>query len=180
VDIEELVPRKLMTNIESVATPSWSHDGRWVYFRSHETTGRMIYRCPATGGDATALAALPNVTLPQESFDGETLYFAAREGPTDVLEISLKPPFKQSPVEGLPVVDDSTDWTVVTGGIYFVPKENRLSVQYYEFGTRKIRELFKVEREFGEGLSISRDGRYFVYSLNERQDRDIMLVDHFQ
>jgi Tol biopolymer transport system component/DNA-binding winged helix-turn-helix (wHTH) protein len=180
VNIEELVPRKLITNIESVSKPSWSHDGRWIYFRSYETIGHKIYRCPATGGDATALAALPNVTSPQEAFDGETLYFAARGGPTDLLEISLKPPFKQSPVEGLPMVDHSTLWTVVAGGIYFVPKENHLSVQYYEFGTRRIREIFKVEKEFGEGLSISRDGQYFVYSLNERRDRDIMLVDHFQ
>jgi Tol biopolymer transport system component/DNA-binding winged helix-turn-helix (wHTH) protein len=180
VNIEELVPRRLITNIEHVARPSWSHDGRWIYFTSYETTGHKIYRCPATGGDATVLAGLPNVTAPQESFDGETLYFAARGGATEVLEISLKPPFKQSPVEGLPVVDDSTLWTVVAGGIYFVPNETHLSVQYYEFGTRRIREIFKVEKEFGEGLSISPDGRYFVYSLNERQDSDIMLIDHFQ
>ncbi len=48
------------------------------------------------------------------------------------------------------MVDDSTLWTVVAGGIYFVPNETHPSVQHYEFGTRRIREIFKVEREFGE------------------------------
>jgi len=56
VDISERIPRNLVTNIPKVATPTWSRDGKWIYFRSFETLGHKIYRCPATGGNAAPLS----------------------------------------------------------------------------------------------------------------------------
>jgi eukaryotic-like serine/threonine-protein kinase len=50
VDIPERVPRKLITTSVDTTTPSWSHDGNWIYFRSHEAFGHKLYRCPAGGG----------------------------------------------------------------------------------------------------------------------------------
>ena len=55
-DVAERKPRKLVTNITNVMRPNWSRDGKGIYFRSEEPGRPGVYRCPASGGDAIALA----------------------------------------------------------------------------------------------------------------------------
>ena len=64
-----------LTNAPSFnAIPSWSHDGKWIYFCSDRGGTRDIWRMPAQGGGAVqvthtgALAAL-------ESADGKFVYY---------------------------------------------------------------------------------------------------------
>jgi len=179
VDVAERVPRKLQTNARDVARPSWSHDGKWIYFRSYEAIGHKIYRCPATGGDATVITTSPDGTFPQESFDGEELYFAARNVNTGLRKVALKDGFADAPVEGLPVVLNQDLWTIAPHGIYFVAATKPKTLEYYDFATKTIREIFKVEKEFDSGLSVSPDGRYLLYSQVEENNADIMVVNYF-
>jgi Tol biopolymer transport system component len=83
VDISERMPRKLVTNLSAMMTPSWSHDGQWIYSASDgpDSAGPFgpakIYRCPANGGNAVALSTGEGL-FPLESSDGETVYFPNR------------------------------------------------------------------------------------------------------
>jgi len=54
-----------------------------------------------------------------------------------------------------------------------------ISVQYLDFASRRLRQIFEVDRGFGTGLSISSDGRWMIYSQDRSVTGDIMLVDHF-
>jgi Tol biopolymer transport system component/DNA-binding winged helix-turn-helix (wHTH) protein len=179
VDISERVPRKLVTNIPQMSSPAWSHDGKWIYFRSYETVGHRIYRCPATGGDALPVATLPDAVNFLESFDGNSLYFAVRVANTDLGMLSLTGATSVSNVQGLPKFKNSTLWTMVPGGIYFVPHDDPRSLHYYDFSTKKIRRIFSIEKDFDGGLSISADGRYILFSQLDEENSNIMLVDHF-
>ncbi len=73
VDVAEGVPRRIETNVRDVALPSWSHDGKFIYFTSFEAFGQKIYRCSATGGEATPLRTGRDGMNPQESPDGTML-----------------------------------------------------------------------------------------------------------
>jgi Tol biopolymer transport system component/DNA-binding winged helix-turn-helix (wHTH) protein len=182
VDVANRVPRQLVTNVQEIARPGWSHDGKWIYFRSYETVGHKIYRCPASGGNATSLAAGPDATSPQESPDGKTLYFAGSNYNTSLWKVSLegglaKPP---SVVEGLPPVAMEDLWAVDSGGIYFVPTKTADTLDYYESSTGKIRQVFKAQNSFFGGISISPDGRYLLYSQHDGENSAIiMIVDNF-
>src|SRR5260370_12415008 len=76
VDVSQLVPRKLVTNTLEASEPSWSRDGKWIYFVSGIADGHRLYRCPAQGGEANRLSK-SEASDPLESFDGQMVVFAA-------------------------------------------------------------------------------------------------------
>jgi Tol biopolymer transport system component len=181
VDISERLPRKVMTNLADMSTPSWSHDGNWLYFQSHtaHSPDTRIFRCSASGGDAVVLSA-DTGSYAQESYDGETVYFANQSGgPATLQVISLKPLSSQSVLKGMPAVADQSWWTVVPRGIYFVPANSPKSLQYFDFATKRVRQIFEVEKYFVNGVSVSPDGRSILYTQMQDPNTDIMLVDPF-
>jgi Tol biopolymer transport system component len=174
-DVAERKPRRLVTNVSSTIRPSWSRDGKWVYFVSHAAGMEGVYRCPASGGDAIVLSKDAHGFDPRESFDGKTLYFVAEE--YRLRQVALPgQPGTESGVDGsLRVVN----WALTPGGVYFVPVDALRSVRYFDFGNRRIRTVFEADSDLGYGLSVSPDGRWILYSQEGDTTGDIMLVDHF-
>ena len=70
--------------------------------------------------------------------------------------------------------------TVSPGGTFFVPADAPRSFRYFDFDTKQVRRIFDTGRDIGDGLSVSPDGRWILYALDEDVNGDIMLVDHFQ
>jgi Tol biopolymer transport system component/DNA-binding winged helix-turn-helix (wHTH) protein len=181
VDIAERMPRKVVTNLPDMYLPSWSHDGKWLYFQvstAHQTSVR-VFRCRASGGAAVALSAESD-SFPWESYDGKTLYFFNELDKRSVHMVSLQPPGEESVLKGMPAVLDGSQWTVVPGGIYFVAADAPKSVRYFDFATKQIRQVFEVDKDFQNGLSVSPDGRWILYTQADEANSDIMLVEHFQ
>ncbi len=182
VDVGEGKPKKLVTNISGVIRPHWSRDGKWIYFRSNGSDRTGIYRCSAVGGEAIALSQDTDGLVPQESFDGKTVYFADSSARTVLRKVSLRalPGTGSEGGDGLPRVSNAGVWTVSPGGIYYVPAEAPKSVRYFDFATKQMRPILEVDKYFGSGLSVSPDGRWILYSMVGDVSSDIMLVDHFQ
>jgi Tol biopolymer transport system component/DNA-binding winged helix-turn-helix (wHTH) protein len=179
-DLLDLVPRKLVTNIPTVSNPTWSHDGKWIYFASSESVGQKLYRCPATGGDAMPLTAQPGYG-PLESPDGRMIYFAAMRPSKPILKaVALDRPGTESSVEGLPRLLSAYIWTMVEKGIYFVPAEAPRSLRYFDFASRRARSVLEVDKALVDGMSVSPDGHWILYSQVDEENRDIMIVDHFR
>ena len=80
----------------------------------------------------------------------------------------------------MPALSDRSLWTVVPPGIYFAPMEAPKSVPYFDFAAEHVRRILKSKKSFGNGLSVSPDGRWLLYTQVDKANSDIMLVENFR
>lgn len=176
----DLIPHKLNTNIHQATNPNWSRDGKWIYFRGYEGVGHQIYRCPAEGGKATLMAASQDLDEPVESTDGKLLYFLSREAVAQLMTIPVnQPSATPQPVPEMPNVAFGHQWAPAANGIYFTPSSAPRSLSFYDFASKRVREVFHTDRDLAGGISLSPDGRYLLYSQLDENNSTIMLVTNF-
>jgi Tol biopolymer transport system component/DNA-binding winged helix-turn-helix (wHTH) protein len=181
VDISARIPHKLRTNLKQANWPSWSSDGKWIYLRGYEGVGHQLYRCPAEGGDARLLDAGEDPIAPIESGDGKWLYFPERNLNARLMMLEIgRPGAEPMPVPDMPKIAVVTQWEVMPNGIYFVPQDSPRTVSFYDFATRRTRPVFTTDRELDDGLSVSTDGRYLLYSQADESNSNVMIVNDFK
>ena len=74
------------------------------------------------------------------------------------------------------------DWAITSKGIYYMRFGTfpHVSINFFEFATRKSIPIWTLEQMPGWGLSISNDGKSIVYIQNEFAESNIMLVKNFR
>ena len=78
---------------------------------------------------------------------------------------------------------DKWAFAIVNEGIYFIPRPDfsgRYSIQFFNFGTKRIRPISTVESGIDDYLSVSPDGRWILYSQNDQMGSDLVLVENFR
>ena len=100
--------------------PSWSHDGRSIYFDSIRTGEGQVWKIPTT--------AVPEVQVtkkgglaPLESSDGKFPYYVKRLSATSVGKVPLEGGEETEVLESLSFF---ASMAVVRDGIYFIPTRN--------------------------------------------------------
>ena len=67
-------PRRITFEPSNESIPSWSRDGKWIYFNSNRTGRSEIWRVPFAGGTQERITTDGGYTA-FESTDGRTLFF---------------------------------------------------------------------------------------------------------
>ncbi len=166
--------KTLTTNPAHDDTPSWSRDGKWIYFSSDRSDDSQVWKMPAVGGETTQVTRQGG-SLAFESFDGQWLYYGKANG------LWRMP---RNGGEETRVLESVDNWVFVIAkeGIYFVPKPDPLgrhAIQFFDFETKKIRSIASIETPASD-LSLSPDGRWILYPQNDQQGSDLMLVENFR
>ena len=183
------VARKVSIDIHGNNLPSWSHDGRWIYFvNGEDASAPAIWKVPSEGGRAVRIAAT-EASYPQESSDGKYLYFARKRRLWRVNPDGSA----EKPVAGMPELQVNEDtWVPTASGIYFmadVPHQtdnakHQTEVAFFNFNSHTVRKIFTLERfqpGWSGGVSISRDGRWLLYPQldglsSDRYDRELEVA----
>jgi eukaryotic-like serine/threonine-protein kinase len=78
IDADGGAPRRLTAEKDEQVVPTWSHDGRWIYYSWWQRDGRDIWRIPADGGVPERLTHGAGGAFACESADGKSLLFQRR------------------------------------------------------------------------------------------------------
>jgi hypothetical protein len=78
---------------------------------------------------------------------------------------------------GIPLLRDEASFFLAKNGIYFVPADKPNTLKFFDFATRRTKELFTAEKVIGSGFWISPDGRTALLGQSFDNHQDIMLAE---
>lgn len=181
VELPSGVPH-LVTTIPGAdnLAPSWSRDGKWIYFASkHDGAAFQVWKVPFGGGSPLQVTRNGGIGA-IESPDGRFVYYTKYEaGGVWRMSSSGGPEMR--------VLDDLDggdwpDWAVSERGIYFMQsaKAAPVMLNFLDFSTNKIVRIATFDKPIGWGLSLSPDGKSLIYVETEFAQSDVMLVKNFR
>jgi Tol biopolymer transport system component len=175
-------PRRLTTWQSNEAIPGWSSDGQFVYFASRQSGVWNVYRVAVSGGKPAQVTRKGGFR-PLASPDGRFLYFTKSLAP-GIWRLPLKAAGPEEPVlADFPALLWS-NWTLGPRGLYFFAadpagkKAKPAWIELLESGQKEAHRLGSTERAPNDGLSVSPDGKLFLYSQVDRAGSDILLLEH--
>jgi Tol biopolymer transport system component len=172
-------PERVTQALAENFLPSWSHDGRWLYFCSSRSGSIQVWRQRDNGADATQLTQQGGCS-PVESPDGAFLYYQRTVVPSgwSLRRLTLA---SGKDIEFLPVMSERA-FEVAPGGIYYVPAsaDGRFTIQYYDFETKTFRLIARILRPLPRRMALSPDGSSLLYSQLDRFGFDLMMVENFR
>ena len=167
----------LTSNASDDMMPSWSHEGRWVYFTCKIKGALQVCRKPVGGGPTMALTSDAGGGDPRESPDGQSVFYA---GPGGIWKASREGG-DEALLSGLADGDNGRYWTVAKDGIYFLRNTLRPWIVYrYDLKTLRISPVATLERppNFGSpGLTVSPDLKYLLFCQIDERDSNIVMVE---
>ena len=186
-------PRPLTNHPADDLVPTWSRDGRSIYFASTRTGGYQIWKVSPQGGEPVQITRRGG-TYGKESLDGKTLYYAKLGGP--------RPTLWRVPVAGGEEVQievnlaSYSNFALAREGIYFesLPATSQLghipmlspftrpesTIDFWSLATGKVSRVLTVDRYAGHGMDVSPDGRTLMFGQMDTLTEDLMLVENFK
>jgi Tol biopolymer transport system component/DNA-binding winged helix-turn-helix (wHTH) protein len=186
-------PRRLTADPAEDIVPSWSRDGRWIYFTSNRFAesksaegrgGRLqIWKMPADGGEAVQMTRQGGFE-PMDSPDGRWIYFTQDRGSSSIWRMPTAGG-AETPLFDFHQKNYSRVWTVTGEGVYFaVASSNTQStIKFFNFSTEAEKTVAEIDRVIPgsvSGLTISPDGRWLLFPLFARRGSDLMMIENFR
>lgn len=159
--------------------PSWSCDGRWIYYGTQGDGGvGEVWRVPVAGG--TPIKMIRNALSAIESADGAFLYFTKGDAPG----------IWRVPVNGgeavLVVSGQRPEypgyWSVFGDGLYFLDA-GAAAIDFFDFATGRstpVLTLSGAADPWRGGLTVSPDRRSIVFSQRQYSSSEIVLAENFR
>ena len=168
---------RLTDDASDESRPSWSRDGKWIYFQSNRTGPSEIWKMPATGGAAIRITTHGG-NNPLESADGKTLFY--QKGGA-VIAKSLAAGTEKVVLDS---VNDG-DFFPVENGLYYVVRTHQplhtREVRLLNLTTGRSEVLNRFQSLGGQGLSVSPDRKTIIYAgIEATGGEDLMLIQNFR
>jgi hypothetical protein len=161
--------------------PSFSRDGKWVYFASNRGGSFQVWKAPPTGGPAEQVTRQGGFAA-FESPDGEYLYYAKGRSVPGLWRLSLKGGKEEVVLPQLKAGYWGY-WGICNAGIVFADRQqgqplSTLSLLQLPAGT--ITPYAKIEKPIiagDSGLAVIDSCREVLVSQTDQSGSDIMMVE---
>ncbi|HEY6400075.1 MAG TPA: winged helix-turn-helix domain-containing protein [Blastocatellia bacterium] len=176
--------------------PSWSRDGRWIYFTSNRpseggsgegpsgpSNRLQIWKMPVDGGAAIQMTRQGGFE-PMESHDGRWIYFTQDRGSASILRMPAAGG-AETPVIDFHQKGYSRIWTATNEGVYFAVADSNTqsTIKFFSFSTGIERTVAKIDRALPNGISgltVSPDGKWLLFPLYSQRGSDLMMIENFR
>jgi Tol biopolymer transport system component len=172
-------PRRITPEPSDENIPSWSRDGKWIYFQSNRTGRHEIWRVPFAGGAAEQVTKEGGITA-FESADGATLFYTkANSSPL------FAKPLSGGAERQLPIWASERAFVPVDDGIYYIYYIGRRSdngqhpLQFFQFSSQTSRVLTNIDGTINLGLSVSPDRTAILFSKTVKFGANLMMIENF-
>jgi Tol biopolymer transport system component len=176
VEISTRLVRRITATPSWESVPSWSRDGRWIYFASDRTASWQIWKVPAEGGSTVQVTSAGGFAA-QESTDGRQVYYT-KPSSAGIWQLPVEGG-AESAVLNLPQCWGH--WAVATNGLYVIDTTRGATIEFFAFsgGRPTGVAIPSGGPPCGEaGLAVSPDGRWIAY-VDAVRTSDLMLVEGF-
>jgi Tol biopolymer transport system component len=180
IDADGGAPRRLTPEAGDQVVPTWSHDGRWIYYSWWQADGRDIWRRPADGGAPERLTHGAGGPFACESADGKTLLFQPKDADSPLMTMELP----SGHARQLVACVRNSAFGVGSRGVYYVPCDPTSDPPLYVLDPKTDRNvrLGRLDGIFDRplGLSVSPDGNTIIYPRQVLSRADLMLIENFR
>ncbi len=171
--------RRLTSDPSENNVPTWSRDGKWIYFSSNRTGNWQIWKAPSAGGTAVQVTKNGGFSA-QESADAKSLYVWVAGG-----TIWRMPVSGGETVRVLQGVPGFSWWRVARDGIYFLDGSTTPTpLRFLDFPTERVRILASMDLGYVSPrpmtFDVSPDARWILFQRVDQVESDIMLVENFR
>jgi Tol biopolymer transport system component/tRNA A-37 threonylcarbamoyl transferase component Bud32 len=175
--------RQLTTEPSIDARPSFSRDGRWIYFRSDRSGAQQIWKMPSAAPFRPAVQLTHNGGFDaDEAPDGKLLYYTKPQGGLWNMPVEGG--------EGTLVLEQvrSGLWSLAENGIYYLDvaarsPEGATPIVWLSSATHKLVQVGAVRKPivaFTPDLSVTSDGRRIAWAQVDREESELMLIENFR
>lgn len=171
--------RRLTQHASGNVCPSWSSNGKWVYFGSDRSGTWQIWKTPSEGGLAEQVTKHGGY----EAYEPEgsaSLFYTKRPFAAEIWKVPLAGGDETQVIGGMP----HTHWALLKSGICLITRgpESETSLKFFRFATGRIEDFAKLPKRalLHDGLAVSPDERWILYSRVDTFESDVMLIDNFR
>jgi Tol biopolymer transport system component/predicted Ser/Thr protein kinase len=178
IDAAGSAPRRITFGPSNECMPSWSRDGKRLYFRSDRTGRQEIWRVPFAGGPQEQVTRSGGYTA-YESVDGQTLFYTKGRGNSEPLFATL--PSGGAERQVLPSIYYKSFFPVAEGIYYIGPRSGEYyPLEFFQFSGNSSRLLAEITGYVGQGLSVSPDQKTILFSRSVNNGAHLMMIENFQ
>ncbi len=170
-------PVSFTDGLHADVVPSFSPDGKWIYFSSNRSGEMQIWKMLLTGADArqvTMKGGFAGVFSP----DGMYLYYNRQNTAFSSLwQMQLATGQEKCIVSMVP----NRAFVPVDEGVFYrsVTSDKKEQLLFLNVQSNTTKRLFAFEKNLRMGMAISPDHRYLFFAQEDQHDRDLQMVEGF-
>jgi len=155
--------------------PSWSYDGRWIYFSSRATGRNEIWKIPSAGGKAVQVTRNGGL-IAFEAPDRKALFYMKTDQTAKLWRSAADGRGETEVLDGVA----SLGFVITADLVYYLRQEPNGSwaIRRYGIATHEDSQVASLAKPVFWGLGISPDGKYLIYS-QKTEASNLMLVEDF-